>query len=148
MEIGTGEYEVLKEAKEAAEVAKRIGKKLKPPSPRASDRDVELWRWFIVTVVTGTAVIVILEVALAWGVLPIFAGFAYASDVKTAKSEILQTRIEQLEWRIFDLQVKRCEAQRKGENPQVFTVQIEELGKKYWYLTNREVKIPDCKYLE
>ena len=146
MEIETGRYKVLKEAEEAVGVAAKISKRLKPP--QSDDYDVMVWRWIVVVVTVMNAMGLAIHVALACGITPVFSGFAYASDVKSTQVQLADVRVEQLEWRAFDLRVKQCEAIKKHENPQPFTIQLSDIIKRYQGLTSRRLQIPQCNELE
>ncbi len=146
MEIETGRYKVLKETEEAVSLASKIGKRLKPP--QSDDPNVMVWRWFMVVVSVMNLMGLAVHVALACGLTPVFSGFAYASDVKTTQVNLADVRVEQLEWRAFDLRVKQCEAIKKHENPQPFTIQLSDIIKRYQSLTSRRLQIPQCNELE
>src|SRR3989304_9621106 len=105
------------------------------------------WRYFVVTVTVANSIVLAGHVALACGLTPWFAGFAYASDQKTAESQISETRAEQLEWRMFELRIKQCDAIKKGESPQVYTIQLDELYRKYRVLKDETPSLPQCREL-
>jgi hypothetical protein len=145
MEIDTGRYIVLAEAEQAATLAQKIGRKLKPPT--SDDPIVNAWRWFIVVTVTANSVALVVHILLACGLTPFFAGFAHASDQKADQRVNLVSRLEQLDWRMFDLRVKQCEAIKKQESPRVFTWQLDQLVKVYYDLTTRYPQLPSCEQI-
>lgn len=139
---------MIKDIEEGANLAVRLGKKLKPPE--ASDSNVMAWRWFVVVMITVDSVALALHVLLACGLTPMFSGFAYASDVKTNRALIETAREEQLSWRMFDLRIEQCAALKKGSGAQVYTIQLQELSKSFHDGSpNRGTpQIPECKELE
>jgi hypothetical protein len=86
-----------------------------------------------------------IHIALACGLLPMFPGFASAGDMEAVYIQNKAARLEQLQWRMFELRVKQCEAIDKGESPRVFTVQLEEQQRTYRALTNGTYSLPDCR---
>lgn len=142
MEIETGRYKVLAEAEQAASLAQKIGRKLKPPA--SDDPVVNAWRWFIVVTVTANSVALVVHILLACGLTPMFSGFAYASDQENSKGQIVATRLEQLEWRMFDLRVKQCEAIKRGESPRAFTIQLSQQMSTYRELKRELPRLPNC----
>lgn len=149
MEIDTKEFEVLKDAEEVVSLAKKVGRRLKPPNPDSDPKTVVAWRWFVVVGLAVNTLVLVINMLLEWGVLStVFPGFAYASEQHLAQTQIVAVRIEQLEWRIFDLRVKQCEAINRHESAQVFTVQLDELIKRYREITQRRPDLPECPEVE
>lgn len=142
MEIDTGRYQVLAEAEQAASLAQKLGRRLKPP--KSDDPIVNAWRWFIVVTVTANSVALVVHILLACGLTPLFSGFAYASDQEESQKQVMATRLEQLEWRMFDLRVKQCEAIKRGESPRAFTIQLEQQLHTYRELKRAEPRLPSC----
>lgn len=137
---------MLKDVEEGANLAARIGRRLKPPL--AEDGSVMAWRWFVVVMITLNSVGLALHVVLACGLTPMFSGFAYASEQKSQAAALLTSRAEQLGWRIFDLRVQQCSAIKKGSSAQLYTVQLQELTKVYKEVTNQYSQVPRCEELE
>lgn len=145
VEIKTAEYQVLKELEDAASVSQKIGRALKPPP--SEDPRVMSWRWFVVVVTTVNSLVLTLHLLLSWGWVPFFNGFAFSDDQKLIHSELRVFREEQLEWRIFNLRSRQCEAISKRKNPQLFTFQIDEAWKAYIRLTGHDPQNPKCSEL-
>lgn len=90
-----------------------------------------------------------IHIALACGLTPFFAGFADASDIEIIRMQNKTSRLEQLQWRMFELRVKQCEAIVKGESSRAFTVQLEESQRTYLTLTNgMTYTLPMCEELK
>lgn len=146
--MDTGNYKRLEEVVKADGVtgkAAALLRGMKPPS--SEDPSVMAWRYFVVTVTLANSVALAGHIAIACGLTPWFGGFAYAADQKSAQAQIMETRAEQLEWRMFELRIKQCDALKKGENPQVYTIQLDELFKKYRVLKNEIPSLPQCREL-
>lgn len=108
------------------------------------DRDTFVWEVFM----SMTAVMGILFGLSAAGILPVLGtGYALASDQNTVRQQVVATRLEQLEWRMFDLRVKQCEAIKRGESPQIFTIQLEQQMKVYREISGKEPQLPGCNQL-
>jgi hypothetical protein len=75
----------------------------------------------------------------------LWGGFASADT----KSIVTTTRVEYLEGRMFDLKVKQCTALEEGKPTTVYTVQLQELNRKYKDLTGVYYKeLPACVELK
>lgn len=149
MEVETGEFERLEQVAKAPGLtgkAAAVLKGLKPPP--SEDRQVMAWRYFVVTVTVANTITLAGHIVLACGLTPWFAGFAYASDQKTAQIQIAELRVESLEERMFDLRVKQCEAIDKGESPRQYTIRLEDLLRKYWDLKKERPPLPVCAELK
>lgn len=133
---------MLQEAEQAASLATKLGRRLKPP--KSDDPIVNAWRWFIVVTVTANSVALVVHILLACGLTPLFSGFAYASEQAESQRQVLATRLEQLEWRMFDLRVKQCEAIKRGESPRAFTIQLEQQMHTYRELKRADPRLPTC----
>lgn len=108
------------------------------------DRDAFVWEVFM----SLTAIMGILFGLSASGMLSIMgSGYALASDQTATKQQIVATRLEQIEWRMFDLRVKQCEAIKRGESAQVFTIQLEQQIKTYREISGKEPSLPGCNQL-
>jgi len=136
---------VLNDVEKAAGLVGKIGKRLKPP--KSKDPTVNAWRWFIVMTVTANSVALTVHILLACGMTPFFAGFAYASEQHESQAQLKTARLEQLDWRLFDLRVKQCEAISKGESPRVFTWQLDQLTRVYLELSGRLPQLPSCEQI-
>lgn len=111
---------------------------------RSIDMDLFIWE-VLMSAISLTSLAFGL---ISMGVVPsVGTGFAYASEQKEAEHQVLATRLEQLEWRMFDLRVKQCEAIKKSESPQAFTVQLVQQLATYRKISNKEPKLPQCDEL-
>lgn len=77
-----------------------------------------------------------------------FPGPVRAAEMESVKNETRDTRIEGLEARMFDLQVKKCEALKANQSQRAYTIQLQGLADKYRMLTNREPLLPTCQELD
>lgn len=112
--------------------------------PRFKKEKNELWAWLVTMGLLMSG----LHILLACGLLPGFSGFAYASDLLPVQSAVVSGRQEFLEGRAFELRVKQCEAIDEGKSPQVYTVQLQEVLKKYYDLTKMRMDLPACQELK
>lgn len=124
--------------KEGIELAKALS------PPRFKKERTELWAWLVTLglIMSG------LHILIACGLVPGFSGFALASDVTTIQTAVSSTRQESLEGRAFELRVKQCEAIESGKSPQAFTVQLQDLLRKYYDLTKQRMELPTCQELK
>jgi hypothetical protein len=129
----------------AVDAAVGVSKMLIPPE---SDTETKRWRWVVVCVTMANSAALALHIALACGLLPFYPGFAYAADVKDARLEARSGRLEQLQWTMFELRTRQCEAIDKGASPRGFTIQLEQQQKTYYSITNEYHELPSCQELK
>lgn len=145
MEVHTAEYEVLKDIQEAVTVSTKLSRALKPPE--SEDPRVMAWRWIVVVATLINSGVLTLHILLSWGWVPFFQGFGTYTDQKQQRADIAVFREEQLEWRIFDLKSKQCEAIANHQNPLVFTFQIDQAWRAYNALTGHDPHPIKCSEL-
>lgn len=98
--------------------------------------------------IAGNSAGLVIVTMLAFGMLPwAFPGFASAQDQHHAQTQIIETRVEQLEWRMFELRIKQCEAISRDENPRIYTIQLEQLFRTYRTLNREPPALPACREL-
>lgn len=110
---------------------------------RGIDMDVFVWE----IAVSITSLAAIFFGLIAFGVIPTRAQVALASEQQAAAKQVIATRIEQLEWRIFDLTVKQCDAIKKGESARIYTLELIALIKTYTDLVGKQPDLPSCTQL-
>jgi hypothetical protein len=115
----------------------RLAAKYQHAERRSIDRDVFIWEVFVSITSMGLVGVAVLTF--------IGNGFALAKDQRSTEKQVIATRLEQLEWRMFDLRVKQCEAIKRGESPQVYTVQLAEQMKTYRAIAGRDPDLPRCE---
>lgn len=108
---------------------------------RAVDRDDFVWEVFM----SATVISLLAFCAMSVGWLPLLgSGFALASDQKAVAAQSLAGRLEQIEWRVFDLRVKQCNAMKEGSSPIAYTLQLNQQIKTYRELTGKNPDLPRC----
>lgn len=115
----------------------RLAPKFNHPERRNIDRDVFLWEIFVS--LTSLSLVALAAITFLGN------GFAYAKDQKSTEKQVVATRLEQLEWRMFDLRVKQCDSIKRGESPQVYTIQLGQLMKNYREISGKEPDLPKCE---
>jgi hypothetical protein len=125
-----------------------VAKKLKPPNDDSASESVVLWRWLM----AGVVCFVLfgyggLHLA-AYGALPFVTGFASESEVLKLKDDLTASRIDYIENTAFQLRIRQCEVISEHKSPRVYTVQIEELNKKFRELTGQNLTLPTCGELK
>lgn len=94
------------------------------------------------------ALIVIIHILWACGWLSPFnlgAGFAYASDVREASSQVTGIKIELLEQALFDTRVRQCKTPQESKH--FYTEKLQQLLDKYRKAANIEYRLPECNEL-
>lgn len=126
------------------EIAEKVAEELVPPDNDAPAKDHRRWRFWVMMILGVNSAALTIHIALACGLLPMFPGFANAGEMQAVHLQSKLARLEQLQWRMFELRVKQCEAIAKGESPRVYTVQLEEQQRTYLALTNGTYSLPLC----
>lgn len=144
-ETATGRFRRIAEAQGLTSKVVEAARALKPPP--SDDPAVRGWRYLVVAFTAANSIILAGHIVLACGLTPFFSGFAYASDQKSLVQEQKTARVEFIEARIFDLRVRQCEAINKGDNPQPYTIQLQQVWAKYRDVTGREPQVPSCREL-
>lgn len=139
---------MIDDAEKAATLGSKLAKKLKPPKQNDDDDVIMAWRWFMAIGLTANSIVLVIHILLACGLTPMFSGFAYASELRLSSKELLMSRTQQLEWRMFDLRVRQCESMNKNESATVYTVQLDQLMRQYVEITNSQPRLPFCKELQ
>ncbi len=123
---------------------------LLPPTEADDPKVVRRWRVILALVVVMNTVSLATHIALACGfLLPMFPGFASASDVKALQRMILEQRVTSVRTQIMDTKKSACAAP-SGEVRQLYTTNLTQLLSDYERLTYetegraRRFPLPDC----
>lgn len=144
-ESATGRFRRIAEAEGLTGKMWATARSLKPPP--SDDPQVRAWRYFIVAITVTNSLSIAGHIALACGLTPFFGGFAIAADTRVAAAEVKQARVEFIEARLFDLRVAQCQAIKRGDNPQAFTIQLQQQWQRFREVTGRDPQIPTCAEL-
>jgi hypothetical protein len=79
----------------------------------------------------------------AFGVTPVFDGFAKSDDLKNVVSEIRQNRTTNVDSQLLELRIKHCDA-KSSEAKRLYWSKIEQLLAEYFTLTGRQYQVPAC----
>ena len=104
------------------------------------------WRVRIAIMTCITFLGLIASIALAFGLVPGFAGFATEATIAQVSEQLMENRTAQIESELLELRIKHCQA-KSDEAKQLYWSRISSLMIRYQQLTTRVYALPACSDL-
>jgi hypothetical protein len=113
------------------------------PPPDADHAANLGWRWRIAIFTALSFFGVVIMALLAFGVLPIFSGFASADSLQASISEQRQHWVYEIDKQILDYRIDECHA-ATAEAKQLYFSKLQYLTEEYFRMTKQQYVLPPC----
>jgi hypothetical protein len=113
------------------------------PPPDSDHAANTSWRWRIAVFTAASFFGVVIMALLAFGLLPVFSGFASASALEATITEQRQHWVYQLDKQILDYRINQCHA-TTTEAKQLYFSKMEWLMEEYQKMTKSAYILPAC----